>query len=149
DFRLANLTGVSFYGAGLTGADLTGAEVRGADFSVEYYDQGNSGSGITLAQLYSTASYQRHDLGNVGFSYNNLEGGNFAGQNLTNAVFKQAALTGADFTAADTRGAAYLVLPASPGATTTNLIWPDGHISGLDLNAGGLLSVRDYHGNQT
>ena len=38
------------------------------------------------------------------------------------------------------------------GATTTNLIRPDGHISGLDLDAGRLLVVRAYHdysGNTT
>ena len=40
-------------GADLTGASLTGAEVRGANFS---------GSSLTAAQLYSTASYQAHDL---------------------------------------------------------------------------------------
>jgi hypothetical protein len=82
-------------------------------------------------------------LGNVGLGYNDLEGGNFAGQNVTNADFYQAALTGADFTGADTRGAR-VDFPA--GAITSNLIWPDGHINGLDLNGGRLLVVRDYHG---
>ena len=33
------------------------------------------------------------------------------------------------------------------GAITTNLIRPDGHISGLDLGVGQHLIVRDYHGN--
>jgi hypothetical protein len=31
-------------------------------------------------------------------------------------------------------------------AISTNLIRTDGHIEGLDLNAGGLLVVREYHG---
>jgi hypothetical protein len=47
-----------------------------------------------------------------------------------------------DLTAADARGA----LLRTDGAITTNLIHPEGHISGLDLDAGGLLDVRDYDG---
>jgi hypothetical protein len=48
-------------------------------------------------------------------------------------------LTDADLTAADARGAAL----STAGAITTNLILTNGHINGLDLNAGGLLVVRD------
>ena len=58
----------------------TGAEVRGASFA-------NFGCGLTLAQLYSTASYQAHDLTGINLAGNNLAGVNFAGQNLTNADF--------------------------------------------------------------
>jgi uncharacterized protein YjbI with pentapeptide repeats len=141
DFREANLTNANFFAARLAGADLTGAEVRGAEFYRDSYN--NSASGISLAQLYSTASYQVHDLRGIGVGGNNLAGGNFAGQNLTNASLG-ATLTGADFTSADTRGAQYLNLF---GATTTNLILPSGHIDGLNLHAGGLLVVRDYDGN--
>ena len=43
--------------------------------------------GITPAQLYSTASYQAHDLTGIGLYGNNLAGVNLAGQNLTNADF--------------------------------------------------------------
>jgi hypothetical protein len=32
-------------------------------------------------------------------------------------------------------------------AITSNLIWPNGHIEGLDLDAGGRLVVRDYEDN--
>jgi uncharacterized protein YjbI with pentapeptide repeats len=82
----ADLTNASVWWAALTGANLTGAEVRGASFSRAYvYD--NYLGGITPAQLYSTASYQAHDLAGIGLSGNNLAGVNLAGQNLTNARF--------------------------------------------------------------
>ena len=45
------------------------------------------GTGITAAQLYSTASYQAHDLTGIRLDGNNLAGVNLAGQNLTNADF--------------------------------------------------------------
>ena len=43
----------SVYVTDLTGANFTNAEVRRAQFGV---------SNLTTAQLYSTASYQAHDL---------------------------------------------------------------------------------------
>ncbi len=138
DFREANLTNTDFYYATLTGADFTGAEVRGASFY---------GSGFTLAQLYSTASYQAHNLTGVALN-GDLNGWDFAGQNLTNASFSGATLTDADFTAADARGAVLFDFQLS-GATTANLIRPDGHINGLDLDGGGFLAVRDYDGGGT
>ena len=82
--------------ATLTGANLTGAEVRGANFIAIYV-----GSGITLAQLYSTASYQAHDLTGIGLGGNNLAGANLAGQNLTNANFVSATLTNANLSQAN------------------------------------------------
>ncbi|MBA3483648.1 MAG: pentapeptide repeat-containing protein [Pirellulales bacterium] len=48
----ANLTNTNFIYATLTGANFTNAEVRRANFYRDSY----GGSGITLAQLYSTAS---------------------------------------------------------------------------------------------
>jgi uncharacterized protein YjbI with pentapeptide repeats len=48
-------------GAILTNANLAGAVVAGADFS-----SGFGGSGITLSQLYSTASYQQRNLRGIG-----------------------------------------------------------------------------------
>ncbi len=165
NFQNANLTNAFFRGAMLTGADFTGAEVRGANFL---------GTGITLAQLYSTGSYEAKELSGIGLGANNLTGGNFAGQNITHADFaggnltdanfrhanlananffayyndgspQWATLTGADFTAADARGSDlsdYCYYTAD--VITTNLIRPDGHIRGLDLNAGDLHVLRDY-----
>ena len=42
-------------------------------------------TGFTAAQLYSTASYQAHDLAGIRLSNNILSGWDFAGQNLTGA----------------------------------------------------------------
>ena len=124
----ANLTNARFDDAVLTGANLAGAEVRSANFT-NY----NLGTGITTAQLYSTASYQAHDLtGIVLEGNNNLAGVNLAGQNLTNAKlyniysvatnltganlsqsnltnadFTKVTLTGADLTGAEVRGAKF------------------------------------------
>jgi uncharacterized protein YjbI with pentapeptide repeats len=143
-----NLANASFHAATLTGVDFTGADVRGANFALFTEDNLSFiGTGITLSQLYSTASYQARDLSGIDFSYNEtLFGANLASQNLTNGIF---ALTfsfdsGADLTGADTRGAQRLFLDTS---TTTNTIRRDGHIQGLDLVAGKILMVRDYDGD--
>ena len=120
NFSQANLTNAHFDDADLTGANLTGAEVRSGNFT-----RYSLGSGITTAQLQSTASYQAHDLTGIVLAGNNLAGVNLAGQNLTNAKFEiifspaanltganlsQSNLTNADFsyvtlTAADLTGA--------------------------------------------
>jgi uncharacterized protein YjbI with pentapeptide repeats len=89
-----NLTNADFTSATLTNTDFTRAEVRGATFGYEPY---YGGTGITPLQLYSTASYQAHDLSGIKLWFNDLADGNFAGQNLANARFESATLTGADF----------------------------------------------------
>jgi uncharacterized protein YjbI with pentapeptide repeats len=94
----ADLTNANLNYATLTGANLTGAEVRGANFSI---------TSITAAQLYSTASYQAHDLTGIVLQGVNLAGLNVAGQNLTNANFSFATLTGANLSGADARGAIF------------------------------------------
>ncbi len=214
DLSQANLTNASFDFAFLTDAEFTGAEVRGASFDKDYCYTNCFGTGITPAQLYSTASYQAHDLSGIKLGQNDLSGGNFAGQNLTNASFvsiscnndlrcgtysatltgadfrqanltnadvgpadmmganlrganltnanflghfcvdvicrpAHAALTDADLTAADSRGAYLLSFRFPADAIAANLIWPDGHIIGLDLDVGGLLVMRDFDGNPT
>jgi uncharacterized protein YjbI with pentapeptide repeats len=161
NFREANLTGVNFNESPLTGADFTGAEVRGASFSRDYY---YGDGGISLAQLYTTASYQVRDLSGISLGRHDLSGGNFAGQTLTNALFYRSTLTDVDFrqanltnatffgstltdadmTGADARGALYL---NDTDAMTMNLIRPNGHINGVTLDASGLLVVRDYDGD--
>jgi uncharacterized protein YjbI with pentapeptide repeats len=103
----ADLTNASVWYATLTGANLTGAEVRGANFTSAYvYD--NYLGGITPAQLYSTASYQAHDLTGIGLYGNDLAGVNLAGQNLTNAGFYGATLTNANFSQANLTSADFL-----------------------------------------
>jgi hypothetical protein len=142
--------------------------VRGVNFRKEIVDlhvrpdppnQIGLGTGISLAQLYSTASYRAHDLTGIDLSLNSLDGGNFVGQCLTNSRFgiryyedshgwrvDYATLSGADFTGADIRGGLDFDLS---GTTTANLIWPSGQIDGLNLDGGGWLVVRDYDGDPT
>jgi uncharacterized protein YjbI with pentapeptide repeats len=91
-------------GADLTGVILTGAEVRGANFARDDY---YPGSGVTLTQLYSTASYQAHDLSGIGLSGNDLTSANLSNQNLTNATFNRATLTGANLSGAEVRAAKF------------------------------------------
>jgi uncharacterized protein YjbI with pentapeptide repeats len=171
DFAGLDLSSASFFGATLTDADLTGAQIRGADFTIPSYSPAYGfGTLISLAQLYSMASYQAADLSGISLIGNNLTGGNFAGQNLTNASFTGARLTDADFTGAEIRGAWFnrsdfgtglsllqLYSTASYQARDlrgvsgldiwgVNLILPNGQISGLDLEIGGLLALRDYDG---
>jgi uncharacterized protein YjbI with pentapeptide repeats len=142
-FNQANLANANFRDATLTDADFIGADVRGASFQLISFVGG--GTGITLAQLYSTASYQAHDLSGISFEGNDLAGGNFSGQYIANSNFVSTSLDGAEFTAADSRGAFFY--PDSVDAVITNLIKPDGHIDGLDLGSAGLLVVRDYDGH--
>jgi uncharacterized protein YjbI with pentapeptide repeats len=109
NFAGQNLTDATFEGAHLTVADFAGADVRGANFNrlITLLSQDVYGSGITPAQLYSTSSYQAHDLSGTSFFLNDLSVGNFAGQNVTNASFVGATLTDADFTGAEIRGASF------------------------------------------
>jgi uncharacterized protein YjbI with pentapeptide repeats len=156
DLSGANLAGKNLAGANLwgtlTGADFTGAQISRAGLA-----------GITLAQLYSTASYQSHDLSG-GLLGGDFSGGNFTRQDLNNAELVSAKLTGADlanaqlqraffnstnlaganFSAADARGASLDISTAA--INRANLILPNGHIQGLELVAGGLLTVRDFDG---
>ncbi len=76
--------------AALDGADFTGALIQGATV-------GSGQTGISLPQLYSTASYQNHDLTGVYYSYQKYAGANLAGQNLSNASFYEANFTNANF----------------------------------------------------
>ena len=101
NFSQANLTNASFSSANLTGANFSGAEVRGAGFGNPY------GTGITMAQLYSTASYQAHDLTGIGLGYIDLTGGNLAGQNLTGADFYGATLANANLSQANLTNATF------------------------------------------
>jgi uncharacterized protein YjbI with pentapeptide repeats len=148
NFTGQNLTNADFFAANLTDADFAGADISGASFARGYNSIGRPpglrGTGITLAQLYSTASYQAKDLSGIRLDYNNLAGGNFAGQNLTNSFFFSATLEGADFTGADMRGVTRI---GWINATAANLIGAGGNIIGLELNSGRMLVLRDYDGN--
>ena len=84
DLSQANLTNANFGWATVTGADFTNAEVRGADF--------RDVTGLTEAQLQSTASYRAKDLSGIRLFGNDLTGWDFHEQNLTNARLCQKTL---------------------------------------------------------
>jgi uncharacterized protein YjbI with pentapeptide repeats len=95
-FQGANLTGVNLYNATFTDANFSQATITGVDFTY---------STITAPQLYSTASYQAHNLQGISLSANNLNGWSFKGQNLTGANLLGGDLTDADLTNATIAGA--------------------------------------------
>jgi uncharacterized protein YjbI with pentapeptide repeats/formylglycine-generating enzyme required for sulfatase activity len=111
NFRQANLTGARFAYSDLTNADFTQANLRnaglgqltGANFT-DAEVRGAGFDGITLAQLYSTASYKAGDLTGIGLN-GNLTGANLAGRNLSNASFFASVLTNVNLTGAEVRGA--------------------------------------------
>jgi len=107
----ADLSNASFSTTTLTDADFTSAEIYGANFGAGFCISGlgcfRPGTGITPAQLYSTASYQARNLIGISLYLNNLAGGNFAGQNLTDAIFVGATLTDADFRGANLTNARF------------------------------------------
>ena len=168
--------GTTLTGANITGANIRGANfgryTHGTVGCSSVYQgcplefTGTFGSGLTPSQLSSTASYSARDLSGVNFTMNNLTDGNLVEQHLANAIFTNANLTnvnfshayvtnaffnkatlaGTDLTGADARGSVFTDASLT-GAVLTNFIRSDGHISAMDLNAGQLLLVRDYDGN--
>ena len=55
-------------------------------------------AGLTAAQIYSTASYQSHNLAGIVLGGDNLTGWDFSNQNLTGAWLVSANLTSVNFT---------------------------------------------------
>ena len=78
DFSGQDLTGARLRNSTILNADFTEATISGADFGSVHM--------LKPEQLYSTTSYQQGDLRGVGFSFNDLEGWNLAGQNLASTV---------------------------------------------------------------
>ncbi len=157
NLRQADLTNASLTDADLTGAILTDAEVRGADFRIDH-ESGYPGTGITIAQLSSTASYKAHDLTGIGLIGHNLTGANLAAQNLTNAHLDFATLTGANLTGAEIRGASFHrdgLLGSGTGLTPAQLystasyqahdlrdIYLAGNYAGLNLASQNLTNAK-------
>lgn len=81
DLRNQNLSyaALRYAGTSLANADLSGATITGVDF--------DSNSTLAKEQLYSTASYQAHDLHDISLRNLGLNGWNFARQNLRSANF--------------------------------------------------------------
>jgi uncharacterized protein YjbI with pentapeptide repeats len=117
----ANLSGTNLANADLTDANFTGAKVQGVSFDRTFSCPAVCPPvrGITLGQLYSTASYRQKDLRGIGLIGIDLTGG--------------------DFSFADLRGSRF----SSGSFESRNTIWPFGSINGLDLAAGETLVVRD------
>jgi uncharacterized protein YjbI with pentapeptide repeats len=150
-YQARDLRGIGFGGSHLPGANLAGQDLADANFN---------GSHLPAANL------SRANLANVNFQGAGMTGANLSHAAITNADFSGSAtaifdewgeyvgadvvpgteLTRANLSGADARGANfdYAVLN---GANTTNLIRPNGHVSGVDLPAGARLIVRDYDGN--
>ena len=95
----ANLTDADLGYANVTGANFTQSEIRGAHFT--------GAIGFTAEQLYSTASYQAHDLTGILLGsqsvndYVDHSGWNLAHQNLSNSSFQNNILTDADLSQAN------------------------------------------------
>jgi uncharacterized protein YjbI with pentapeptide repeats len=142
NFTQANLTGAHIVNATLTGADFTDAWIGQADFHFQL----GLGTGISVLQLYSTASYQTGDLSGIDLSENDMHSANFAGLDLTNAVFNNTNLMNADLSGADTRGSFGGYFFNSANAVLANTIFYDGSILDLNLGSGQSLVIRDYDG---
>ncbi|MEX0612979.1 MAG: pentapeptide repeat-containing protein [Pirellulales bacterium] len=140
NFAGQNLSSASFWGATLTGANFTGAEVRGAYFSRGYdFNTGMYVGGLASAQLYSTASYQAHDLSGITLYRNNLAGVNLAGQNLTNASFRGATLADANFSQANLTNADFSI---SFDFVSSNLT--SANLSQANLTNANFAGTKDY-----
>jgi uncharacterized protein YjbI with pentapeptide repeats len=124
NFSRANLERANFRYALLHGANLTDSIVRHANFALV--------QGLTIAQLYSTASYQSRDLTGIDLSGMNLSSARFSKQNLAGAAFHGATLNDADFNEAMLKNAAF-----------NSAVLTDADFTGADLrsavltNAGG------------
>ena len=129
DLNHANLTNASFGNSTMTGADLSGAEVRGARF---YGAWGTVVGEVTAAQLYSTASYQTHDMTGIVLSNLSLGGINLAGQNLSHADFMGSHLSGADLSHANLTNANFAWGTAVTGANLSHANLTNANFAGYD-----------------
>jgi uncharacterized protein YjbI with pentapeptide repeats len=124
NFTDANLRGASFNGATLTDADFTRADVRGANLSISCGFLCR-GTGIALEQLYSTESYQEHDLRGV------------SGVDLSNAVTTNLILPNGHLAGLDLHGG-LLVVRDYDGYPTRIPITVDQHLA---MGPGGTLRI--------
>lgn len=127
NFADQDLTYSSFWWTTIVGADLSNARIIGANFE---------SSDITLAQLYSTGSYQSSDLTRVSLGLNDLSGVDLADMTLTSADLAGANLTGGDLSGANLKGAAF------PASTLV-----DANLSGANLTGTSYWYVPGPHAN--
>jgi uncharacterized protein YjbI with pentapeptide repeats len=133
----ANLTSAYFSNADLTAANLSGANVHGASF-------GSFGQmeGALSAQLYSTTTYQEHDLAGIAI-YSDVSGFSFAGQNLTNAsfggnYFTPNRMVGTDFTGATIRGANFAYTGITAAQLYSTASYQAGDLRGINFSGNDL-----------
>jgi len=154
----ANLTGANLSSGSLANADLTDANLTNANLASANLSTSLSGAIVTGAnlvdtrlsasQLYSTGSYQGHDLQGIQLGTKqdeplnlSLQGWNFSGQNLTSANFAQCSLYGTNFAAANLTNADFW------GAELTNANLTGAIIAGansIGLTASQLFSTASY-----
>jgi uncharacterized protein YjbI with pentapeptide repeats len=146
NFEDQSLVDADFQFGTLTNANFSGSNIRGANFGRSFFA---SGTGLSLTQLYSTASYQTLDLVGVSLRENDLTGANFVDQNLTNSDLYEAKITGANFDRADARGSSLIFSFLNEPASSKNMIRSNGQVFGLDLASGETLLIRDYDADST
>jgi uncharacterized protein YjbI with pentapeptide repeats len=92
-----NLSGWDFSGQDMTGASFQNSNLSGAIISGAILNQ----TGLTAAQLESTADYAMKNLDGIDLGGNNLSGADLSGQSLFFTSFAGSTLTGVDFTDAE------------------------------------------------
>ncbi len=100
DFSGQNLMGTQFSQSIVKNANFTGADIRGANLKTA----AGLDTGMTLAQLYTTASYQNNDLSQTEFENSNFSYGYFGAMTLVGTDLPHQ-LTGATFTYTNLSGA--------------------------------------------
>ena len=129
NFTGKDLTNAFLTGATLTNTNFTGATVVGADFGT---------TSLTSSQLYSTASYQAHNLQGIGLTNNDLTGWDFSNQDLTGAALSNAELANGKLTGANLTGASLA------GTDLTNVDMTGAIVVGADFSSTGLTSSQLY-----
>jgi uncharacterized protein YjbI with pentapeptide repeats len=101
DWNLAqqDLRNANFFATKLMGTDFSQADIRGARFEAWPAPI----SGLTAAQLVSTATYQTKDLTGTTFERLDLSGVDFGDFNLTEVSLGETILAGANFSGANIR----------------------------------------------
>ncbi len=124
NFNSANLANVYLSRSNFTNADLTNAIITGADLS--------QATGLTFAQIQTTASYKNQFLIGINFSAMDLSNWNLSGQNLTNATLSSANLTNANLSSAILSNAALGSANLS-GANLTNADFTNSYLHAANL----------------
>ena len=152
NYRRGDLSGVTF--GDLTGGDLREMRVAEARFSGDLIDLNLEGADLTDSRF---APKQITEM--------NLRGADLRGSNLQVrlpddtwmygtsgerlVVFGPSVSSGWDSSSGGAMDISSSVqsLTRRPNAYGENMIWPDGHVEGLDLSGGKTLVVRDYGGD--